>query len=245
MQAEMPLVTLLRFRLPRGGLFSGRTAAWLHGIDVAPCNPIEVTLPRLSQTSRIAGAALTRSDVRGSDVAKAHELPVTSATRTLADLARRLPLVDAVVVLDMALHSRLVSTEQMVQWADSHAGYRGIGRLKRAVELAEPAAESPMETKLRMMLVTAGLPRPRAQVSLYDETGIFIARPDLCYSAQRLVLEYDGATHRNSLVADNRRQNRLQDAGYRVLRFTASDILERQASVVALVRRAHSIGSPN
>ena len=32
-------------RLPDGAAFSGRTAAWLHGLDLAPCDPIEVTIP--------------------------------------------------------------------------------------------------------------------------------------------------------------------------------------------------------
>jgi len=92
-----------------------------------------------------------------------------------------------------------------------------------------------MESRLRMILVLAGLPRPRVQVSLGDP---FIARADLFYPDQKLVIEYDGATHRDSLVADNRRQNRLVDAGYRVLRFSAADVLASPASVVDLVRRS-------
>lgn len=91
-----------------------------------------------------------------------------------------------------------------------------------------------METRLRLLLVLSGLPRPQVQVSL---PGVF-ARADLYYPDARLVIEYDGATHRTSLAADNRRQNRLIEAGYRVLRFTASDVLGNPAAVVELVRRA-------
>jgi hypothetical protein len=42
------LAMLIRFarRMPAGTAFSGYTAAWLHGLDVAPCNPIEVTIPK-------------------------------------------------------------------------------------------------------------------------------------------------------------------------------------------------------
>ncbi len=57
-----------------------------------------------------------------------------------------------------------------------------------------------------------------------------------------VVIEYDGATHRDSLASDNRRQNRLVDAGYRVLRFTAWDVLGSPDSVLDLVRRAHIEG---
>src|SRR5436189_5416482 len=95
-----------------------------------------------------------------------------------------------------------------------------------------------METRLRLLLVLAGLPRPRRQVSLHDDHGIFSARPDLYYPDQRLVIEYDGSTHRDSLAADNRRQNRLIDSGHRILRFTAADVIETPAAVIVLVRRA-------
>jgi very-short-patch-repair endonuclease len=75
-------------------------------------------------------------------------------------------------------------------------------------------------------------------VPLHDDAGLFVGRPDLYYLDRRLALEYDGATHRDSLPADNRRQNRILEAGYRLLRFTAADIFNTPASVVALVRRA-------
>ena len=93
-----------------------------------------------------------------------------------------------------------------------------------------------------MLLVMARLPRPQAQVSLYDEAGYFLGRPDFYYPLHRLALEYDGAYHRENLTGDNRRQNRLVDAGYRLLRFTAADVLSVPDSIVALVRRALSAG---
>ena len=86
-------------------------------------------------------------------------------------------------------------------------------------------------------------PRPQAQVSLFDEAGHFLARPDFYYPLHRLALEYDGAYHRENLTGDNRRQNRLVDAGYRLLRFSAADVLSAPESIVALVRRALSEGT--
>lgn len=95
-----------------------------------------------------------------------------------------------------------------------------------------------METRLRMLLVQAGLPRPLVQVSLCDEVEVFVGRPDLFYPRQRLAIEYDGTGHRETMAADNRRQNRLIDAGYRILRFTAGDVLGTPESVLALVRKS-------
>jgi len=166
--------------------------------------------------------------------------PATSVVRTIADLGRRLPLIEAVTALDMALHKRLVEVVDLRLWAGAHPRCRGVARLRRAIELVEPATESVMETRLRLVLVLAQLPRPLAQISLYDEDGHFVGRPDFYYPLHRLALEYDGSSHRENLTGDNRRQNRMVDAGYRLLRFTAADVLSTPNSVVALVRRALS-----
>ncbi|HET7421141.1 MAG TPA: DUF559 domain-containing protein [Candidatus Dormibacteraeota bacterium] len=168
----------------------------------------------------------------------ARGLPVTSPVRTVVDLATGPDLVEAVTILDMALHRRLVTEASLNRWIASNPGRRGVCRLQERLKLAEPATESPMETRLRLLLVLAGLPRPSVQPSLRNESGKFLARPDLYYMGHRLAIEYDGATHKDSVAADNRRQNPLLDSGHRILRFTASDVLGNPGAVVALVRRA-------
>jgi very-short-patch-repair endonuclease len=196
-----------------------------------------------SHTSRLTGIVVRRSDVGVSETVRRRRHATTSVVRTLADLGRRLPLVEAVAALDMALHKRLLKSDDLHSWVCAHPRYPGLARLRRAIELAEPATESVMETKLRLVLVIAGLPRPQAQVRLYDEVGHFLGRPDFYYPLHRLALEYDGANHRENLTGDNRRQNRLVDAGYRLLRFTAADVLSAPESIVALVRRALPAGT--
>ena len=224
-------------RLPDGACFSGPSGAFLHAID-RQCIAIEATLPPATTTSRLAGIAIRRCYLTSDEIVVRKGLPVTSAMRTVIDLACRLHLIDAVVIIDAALHMRLTCADQLRAWAAAHAGHRGVAKLRRAIEYAEPASESPMETRLRLVLVLGGLPKPRVQISLHDDRGIFLGRADLYYPEQRLAIEYDGATHRDSLAADNRRQNRMLQAGYRLLRFTASDVLGDPASVVAIVRKA-------
>src|SRR5260370_33117065 len=97
-----------------------------------------------------------------------------------------------------------------------------------------------METRLRMLLVVTRLPRPRSPVSIYDHQGRFLGRPDLYYPEHKLGLEYDGGTHGDNLVQDNRRQNRLLNGGIKLLRFTAADIFHTPESVIAQVRSALS-----
>jgi very-short-patch-repair endonuclease len=223
-------------RLPPSAAFSGLTAAWLHGIDVTPCDPIDATVPKNAGVSSRAGMALHRSPLPGGDVVQMRGVSATSMARTIGDLCGRLILTEAVVIADAAMHSHRISLAEINSWAQSNPRRHGIQNLRRLLSLAEPAAESPMETRLRMLLVLAGLPRPKAQVSIHDRSGRFAGRPDLYYERHRLGIEYDGGVHRDSLAADNRRQNRLIDAGVRLLRFTAGDVLGNHHSVVNQVR---------
>jgi very-short-patch-repair endonuclease len=240
--AEAPMTRLIaaKRRLPEAAVFTGSTAGWVHGLDIAPCSPIEAAVPITSRTSRLVGLIVRRRSLPTSETWIRRGLRVTSPVRTVADLACRLPLNEGVALLDAALHCRLVTRERLRDWATAHASQRGVRRFRRALDLADPAAESVMETRLRLLLVLAGLPHPRVQASLFDDRALFIARPDLYYPNARLAIEYDGATHRDSLAADNRRQNRLLNAGYRILRFSAGDVLETPASVVSAVQLALS-----
>jgi hypothetical protein len=145
-------------------------------------------------------------------------------------------LTEGVVAADLFLHARLVTIAELLTYVGEHPGVRGIARLRRVVDLAEPKAESPMESRLRMLLVLAGLPRPEVQVSIHDDEGRFLGRPDLLYRPERLAIEYDGGNHRDRLVDDNRRQNALVGAGFRLLRFTAADVYGTPESVVRSIR---------
>ena len=223
-------------RLPATAVLSGLTAAWLHGLDLEPCDPIDVTIPKSIGVTTRSGMVVRRSRLRPDEVVERNGFRVTTIVRTLLDLSHRLTLTDSVMVADMALHAQLVTREALMWSLGGYTGTRGVKALRRVAAHAEPAAESPMETRLRMLLVLAGLPRPQAQVPIYGGTGEFLGRPDLYYSSKRLAVEYDGAIHRDKLVEDNRRQNRLVDAGVRLLRFTASDIYNSPDSVVGLVR---------
>jgi very-short-patch-repair endonuclease len=89
-----------------------------------------------------------------------------------------------------------------------------------------------------LLLLLAGLPRPEVQVSIHDDRGRFLGRPDLLYRKQRLAIEYDGGNHRDRMVEDNRRQNGLVGAGYRLLRFTAADVYGAPDTVAMQVRHA-------
>jgi very-short-patch-repair endonuclease len=241
---ESPQLMLSAFagRLPVGSAFSGYTAAWLHGLDVEPCEPIEITIPESIGSRWRAGANVRRASLARQEIVRRRGLPTTSALRTVVDLAGRNPLTEGVVAADQFLYAGLVTIKKMRSYAAAHGRAKGVARLRRVVGLAEPKTESAMETRLRMILVLAKLPRPEVQVSIHDDQGRFLGRPDLLYPREQLAIEYDGGSHRDRLVDDNRRQNRLIAAGYRLLRFTAADVYGRPDAVHTQVRHSLTAG---
>src|SRR5215831_11176601 len=227
---------LLR-QLPPGCVLSGLSAAKVYGLDIqcAPCE--EGTAPPSAPIRTRRGIVVHRARLQAADITRRRELMVTSPLRTCFDLLCSLSLVEAVVAVDAMLHRGLVKLSELVNYIEAHAACKGVRQARRVAGLADAKAESPMESRLRMVLVGAGLPRPEVQEPLIDENRVVVARPDLSYPAARLGIEYDGATHRESLAEDNRRQNLLLSRlGVVLLRYTAFDVYQRPATIVDGVR---------
>ncbi|GAC1649716.1 MAG: hypothetical protein NVS9B11_22860 [Candidatus Dormibacteraceae bacterium] len=212
--------------LPPDAVFADATAAWMSGLDFKPTNPVEIVVPPGSGIRSRPGLSARRRMVRACEVVVIRGLRATNVHRTLRDLCLRLPPVEVLVAIDMALRKGLIDANAL-----------GGHRLRSLAAIAAPA-ESPMETRLRWLLIQRGRPRPEIQVNLRDDKNRFVGRADLYYPAARLILEYDGSNHRDRLVEDNRRQNLLLSAGFRLLRFTAGDIYNEPDVVAALVRSA-------
>lgn len=239
---DAPLYALgaAQCRLPVQAVFAGYTAAWLHGLDVAPCSPIEVLVPEACGISGRVGMRVSRASFRPDEVVRRHGLPATTMARTLIDLGRRLRLPDSVAIADMALRADLLTIAELGEAVRRLRRHRNVARVRRMVELVAPEAESPMESRLRILLLEAGLPPPEVQVNLYAADGEWLARADLFYRDAALIIEYDGETHQHTVAEDNRRQNRVVNAGYTLLRFTASDLRGNPHGVVAQVQAARA-----
>ena len=223
--------------LAPGVVFSHRTAGSIYGLDLGQLALIEVTAPNGRTAWPRPGLHIRHAQLDDADTCERHGAPVTSPVRTAFDLARHLPLAEAVAAVDMALHRRLLDLAALERYVLDRPCWQGVIQARRVAELAEPATESWMESVLRMTLIRGGLPRPRVQTTLVSSRGAFIARVDMLYEQARVVIEYDGANHRDRLVEDNRRQNRLLGAGYIVLRYTAADVHHRAGTIVSEVRQ--------
>ncbi len=222
----------------------GRDRRLASGPRHEPIDPVEIVVPAGSGVRSRTGLSVRHCEISAREIVSVRGLRATSVHRTLSDLCLRGPAVEALVAIDMALASRLTDPAALRRHAEATKGRAGSRGLKSLASLAAPA-ESPVETRLRWLLIKAGLPHPDVQTDLCDSSEQFVGRADLYYPAARLVLEYDGGNHRERLVEDDRRQNLLINAGFRLLRFTAADIHRQPDVVVAQVRAALTPASDN
>ena len=235
--ANAELVALLRC-LPPGSAFSGVTAAQIRGLDLVPGAPPEVTVPSPAGPRTGRTHLVRRGVLAPADVVEVDGLPLTSVARTWFDLARQQPLVEAVAAVDWALHHRLVTKSVLSAYVATRGGLKGVRQVRKVLDYAEAKSESLMESRMRMLLVLGGLPRPEAQVEIREPQGSLSARLDLYYPDAKLGIEFDGNHHRLALVEDNRRQNSLLARfGIRLLRYTSSDVYGRPGAVIAEVKR--------
>ena len=234
--ARLKLLAVVE-RMPAGYAFSGLTASYLLRLDSVLSEPIEVTIRRDAPVRARAGVKLRRAAVTESEVIVRNGFRLTSPMRTACDLGSQRDVVEGVVALDLALHAGVVTMPQLMNHVATHAGAKGIRRLRKALSLADGRSESAMETRLRIQLIMARLPPPSVQVDLSDADGNFLGRADLYYADRRLIMEFDGADHKDRTNADLRRHNNLLNAGFHILRFTAVDV-RKPESVVARVRLA-------
>jgi very-short-patch-repair endonuclease len=222
--------------LPRSAVVCGRTAVWLHRLDWTFVEPIEVTIAADLAVRARSGVHISRAALPASEIVIRRSRRVTSVVRTLLDVGRNLAPIDAVPLADAALYKSLTSVQALEAAVQAVPGTRNVERLRKMLMNVEPLSESLMESRLRMTLIEGGLPRPQAQVDLHDASDNFLGRADLYYPSHRLILEYDGGNHRDSLIKDDRRQNRLLEAGYVIRRFTAPDVMGTPDLAVAQIR---------
>lgn len=243
-----------------GGVLAGYSAAELLGASCGPRSaPAEILVA--GHLNGRPGLRVRRGAFCASDVGAVDGVMVTSPERTAWDLARRLDLVEAVVAVDAlagagrrrptfvrgpvhgpasVARSRRESPSPgfdpaaLLRRRLATPGARGARGLDRVVALADPRAESPPETRLRLLLVLAGLPVPEVQHRLRDGRAGVDVRFDLAYPEAKLAIEYDGEAHDDAL--DRVRDLRTAALGWHTLRLLQPDLTRTPARTVAVVR---------
>ncbi len=116
-----------------------------------------------------------------------------------------------------------------------YAGVRWVRNVVDVLSLADARSGSPPETRLRLLLTRAGLPRPAVQYPVLDDDRCRAVWLDLAYPHHRLGVEYDGGDHLEParVLRDIDRHTRLVAAGWRVLRYTAEQMRHEPHRIVA------------
>ncbi|MBK4347197.1 endonuclease domain-containing protein [Lacisediminihabitans changchengi] len=136
---------------------------------------------------------------------------------------------ELVVVGDHLVRRKLpLCTVAEMQAAVSNLGAaRGARRIRRALELVRPRTDSPQETRLRLLLIAAGLPEPVVQHTIIDDDGYFAGTPDLAYVDAKIAIEYQGKHHQEDAAVwadDIDRRAIMKAAGWLVIEVIAAHL---------------------
>jgi hypothetical protein len=221
---------------------SHQDAALLWGLElVRTPERRHVTVPRCRSRRTHEGTQVHRADLGPDERVHRDGVWMTTPVRTLVDLCRVLSLAEAVVVLDSALRLGVVSVDVLAAAVRDVPPGPGRRRVVRAFQHIDPHSGSVLESLCRVLLVLAGLGPFETQLVVEAAQGVRIGRVDFAWPGERLVVETDGFafhTDRRAFREDRRRGNRLQLAGWLVLRFTWEDVVDHPDEVVNAVRQA-------
>jgi very-short-patch-repair endonuclease len=190
---------------------------------------VEASVPRTRHAVSHPRLRVQRTRLDPGDTRSVGWLTATTPTRTAFDLARR-SRTEALIGVDALLRRRVIGLDTVSAYLKERSSWPGAKEAAEVLRLARPA-ESPMETRLRLLLIDAGLPCPVVQ----HQVGRY--RLDLAYPKLKVAIEYDGDHHRDRATfrRDVARLNALRAAGWTVLRFTADDVLRDPARIIAQV----------
>jgi very-short-patch-repair endonuclease len=233
-----------RDRAQAAWLWSGRSATMIGHSAAAvlgskwlpPDAPVEIVHSRRPAAKGIWARGYGLAD---DEVCTVGALRCTTPARTAYDLGRLLPEQLGVMRIDALLNATGETVSAVDDVAARHPGARHIRRLRRTLALVDPGAESPQESRLRVLLVRSGLPRPVTQIPVGRR------RIDMGWPDAMVGVEYDGEHHFTSpddYAEDIERLEFLASQGWLIVRVSATQLRHRKAEIISRVlsaRRAH------
>jgi Protein of unknown function (DUF559) len=185
-----------------------------------------------------AGIAVRSYDLDTRETLVRTGIRITTPERTAFDIGRSLSVNRSIPVLDALAHATNFKIADVVSLAAARPGSRGVRRLRSALKLVDGGAESPQESRVRLLLVAAGLPPPQTQIEFTDEFGTARIRVDMGWREWRVAVEYDGIQHwsdRYQRSWDIDRIAMLETIGWVVVRISA-EMLSRPDVIIERVR---------
>lgn len=225
-----------------------RSAAIVHGLPLLGALPPRPLLVRDRDAPSDRGFLRTErlNTLPVQEREQRDDVPVTTLARAAADLAREESFRSALVVVDAALAQGL-TLDQLVAVLDRCRSWPGVAQARKVLAWADGRAESPLESISRAGFVRCGLPMPEPQVEIWHE-GALVARVDFLWRAQHVIGEADGRVKYASvadLYAEKRREERLRDLGFEVVRWDWSSAYHPERGLDSAIRRALVRGALN
>lgn len=221
---------------------SHESAAIIHDMDLLT-QPRRVTLTRPPGANRSAlgGVCLHNAQLPAEHVAVVHGMRVTTAARTVIDLARTLEFRAGIVTADCALRKKLVTKPGLESLLAGSSRRDARRQVADVIAFADGRAESVLESIARVVFADCGLPPPELQVWVGGAEAV--GRVDFLWRKYRTVVEVDGLmkyANPGRAVLQLERDRRLRDAGYEVVHLTWQDVTQNAPYVASAIRSAFS-----
>lgn len=199
--ASVPAHPLIRVQAallihPPTAFASHVSAARVYDVPL-PTHPLEHVSVFEKKDRRRREAIRNHVAHADSEVVTLRGIRVSAPMQMFVELAVTLDLVELVVAGDALARQGRFSPETLVAFVARSRHANAVAR--KAALLVREDVDSPMESRLRMLLVLAGLPEPEVNHKVYDAGGRLLYRFDLAYPDLKLIVEYDGRQHRADL----------------------------------------------
>lgn len=217
----------------RQATVAGLSAAALYGTDwIEPRQPAELYR---RNGKPVDGILIHRDELLADETRLIRGIRATTPARTAFDLGRRGRREQALVDVDALANATRLLSSDVVPLLDRHRGVRGLVQLREVIDLMDRGAESPQETRTRLLLIDAGLPRPQTQIVVEGDFGdrAFV-RIDMGYEEFKVGIEYDGVHHWTDPSSRNRdidKYAELARLGWLIIRVN-SDLLRNRRHVI-------------
>jgi very-short-patch-repair endonuclease len=193
-----------------------------------------VTRPGSGGRRRLGGVLELRSLTLDGDTTSHDDIRITSAPRTLIDLAPSVSERDLRRSFREALRLNTTSTQQLLKALERHRGRRGTPRLRQIAvhykAIPYRRSRSDAEGRALEVLHDAGIQAPLVNIKIAGEEA------DLVWPEARLIVEIDGPQYHQFPAEDARKQQLWEQAGYVVKRIPSDVVYADPARVVALAR---------
>jgi very-short-patch-repair endonuclease len=235
-------------RMSSAEFFCSATAAALYGVPLPIRHErderLHVGIPNPIRAPRSEGIVGHKYVVTPSEILEWQGLRVSAPDRMWCELGAILGFEELVIAGDYVIRrdGPLTTRDRLWLMVERYPNRRGRRALERAIRFLDDRAESPAESRLRLILIEHGLTGFELNVSV-DVPGTRGGfRLDFAFVKARVAIEYQGGYHADDAQwrADMTRISRLESLGWRVIQVNKDDLADPR-ELVQRIRRLLSV----